>query len=196
MAWFGDWWSGLSFAEQALYCVALPSTLLLIVQTILMVIGASDGDAGGDISDLGGGIPSDFGLGSLFTLQGIVSFLCVFGWTGALMIGGGVPVFLSLPAAFLLGFAVMYGVAKFIRFTSKMAHSGNLDVKNLLGELGTVYLVIPPKGEGYGKVMIQTSERYVEFDAVSEEERQIPGDTPIRVVDILGGNVLVVERQK
>jgi hypothetical protein len=77
-----------------------------------------------------------------------------------------------------------------------MVHSGNLDVKNLLGELGTVYLVIPPKGEGYGKVMIQTSERYVEFEATSEEETPIPGDTPIRVIDILGGNVLVVERQK
>jgi hypothetical protein len=88
----------------------------------------------------------------------------------------------------------MYGIARLMFYLTKLAHSGTLNVKNLLGSMGTVYLRIPPKGEGRGKVIVQTSERLVEFDAVTEGDTGIPNNSDIRVIDILGENVLVVEK--
>jgi hypothetical protein len=88
----------------------------------------------------------------------------------------------------------MVVLARIMFSLTKLAHVGTLDTKILLGAGGTVYLKIPPKGQGKGKVSVQTSERLVEFDAVSESAEYIPNETPIRVVDILGENVLVVEK--
>ena len=244
MEWFENWWSGLKLLEQVMYCIAIPSSLLLFIQTILLAIGAAGAGSGdmfnpsdtsgldmyGDTGDIGGDFDTDFdtdfdagdagaqpegsfisdgsahgrsrgagsqtrefGIANLFTLQGITAFLCVFGWMGALMASGGVFAPLALGAAFLLGFIVMYGIAKFVQYSAKLAYNGTLNMNSLLGENGTVYIKIPPKGAGQGKVMVQTTDRFVEFEAVSEGEAEIPSNTPIRVVDILGGNVLVVE---
>lgn len=48
------WWEGLSGVLQVLYCIAIPATLLLIVQTILTVIGFGDGGGGMNPSDTSG----------------------------------------------------------------------------------------------------------------------------------------------
>ena len=236
MEWFSTWWGNLEFIEQILYAIAIPSSLVLIIQIILIFVGAAGGgvDSGGfdsgldtgfgdgfdsgldtgfgdgldtgldmpdisDVSDIsdnsGNSGKSDFSVASMFTVQGVASFFCVFGWASLLIYKSGLPWFLALIVSFLLGFAVMYASALILRKIMKLEHSGTLNVKNLLGSSGTVYLSIPPKGEGSGKVTVQTSERYVEFDAVSNEEISIPNNTQIRVIDITGNNILVVERE-
>jgi len=209
MEWFSNWWAALEFAEQVLYLIALPSSLFLIIQAIMIVVGfggdmdgagGTDTDVGGadlDGGDFDGTVQGDFGVLSMFTIQGVASFLCMFGWGSIFLyrsgLNKGILFFLALVIAFLLGVAVMYGIARLMYYLTKLSHSGTLDVKNLLGGMGTVYLNIPPKGKGKGKVMIQTSERLVEFDAVSESDELIPNNASIRVIDILGENVLVVE---
>ena len=201
MAWFSDWWSGLVLIEQVFYCIAIPSSLFLVVQAILIVVGGSDSDGGdGSSIDLDSdfdstGVPTDLGAANMFTLQGVASFFCVFGWSSLLMYRGGIPLILVILLAVVFGTAVMYALARIMLQLNKLAHCGTLDVKNLLGNSGTVYLRIPPKGEGSGKVTIQTSERLVEFEAVSEAEEEIANNAQIRVIDIVGENVLVVERQ-
>ena len=207
MEWFNVWWGGLGLSEQILYCIALPSTLILIIQAIMILFGAGgdvdggmgegglDGADGGDGGDFDSGDGAgEFGAASMFTLQGVASFLCVFGWGSILMQRGGLPLLFAMLVALVLGIAVMYAMAKVVFYLTKLAHTGTLDVKNLLGSMGTVYLRIPPKGEGRGKVMVQTSERLVEFDAISEGEEPIPNNAQVRVIDILGENVLVVEQ--
>lgn len=48
------WWEGLSVVLKVLYCIAIPATLLLIVQTILTVIGFGNGGGGLNPSDTSG----------------------------------------------------------------------------------------------------------------------------------------------
>ncbi|WP_295155789.1 hypothetical protein [uncultured Ruminococcus sp.] len=52
MANFSQWWDGLSGLLKVLYCIAFPSTMLLILQTLLSVFGMHHG--GHDISDTSG----------------------------------------------------------------------------------------------------------------------------------------------
>lgn len=217
MEWFSDWWAALALVEQILYCIAIPATLILLIQTIMIIAGFGGGGdmdmsgasgvdfdldlpdtaeaaaaAQGDVGD-GSGF-SDFGIMSLFTVQGIVTFLCVFGWSGLVMIGAGIPVFIALVVGFALGFLAMFGVTKLIQISGRLAHNGTLNMKNLLGENGTVYLTVPAAGMGQGKVTVQFAERYIECSAVANENEIIPNGAAIRVVDILANNVVVVEK--
>ena len=45
-----DWWNSLSVAAQVFACIAVPASLVLLIQTVLMLIGigseGGDGDGG------------------------------------------------------------------------------------------------------------------------------------------------------
>lgn len=117
------WWGSLGVAAQIFYCIAIPATLVLLIQTVLMFLGLEDGDA----SDIGDGVPdadvsdgvfgddsvsdmSDLaGLSSLhiFTVRGIIAFFVVFGWVGIVMESFNVNLAIIIPVAALCGFAMM-----------------------------------------------------------------------------------------
>ncbi len=222
MEWLSTWWGGLDIFSQILHCISIPSTLILIIQTILIIAGFGDSgpdtnlsdtsgldlpdggvdfDGGTDLSGIDGdvsghdvGNPADAGAMHLFTFQGIITFLCVFAWSAILTYMGTNSILLSLLIGFVLGAGAMFGVAKIIQASAKLAQNGNINAKNYLGELGTVYLVIPAAEKGRGKVNISLGERYVEFDAITEDADDIPSGTSVRVVDVRSESLLVVER--
>lgn len=222
MEWFSNWWQSLELLEQILYCIAIPSTLVLIIQIILIFLGAGDGGEGfnpsdtsgfdtgadvgslnngvdmGDVSDVNidGGNPADFSSMRFFTLQGIITFLCVFGWSALGAYSGTKNILLTFLIAVVLGAAAMFGVAKIIQLSARLAQNGNFDVKNLLGECGTVYIPIPAESKGTGKVMISVGERLVEYDAVTEDKEPLSSNAQIRVTDIRSETLLVVERSQ
>ena len=222
MEWLSTWWGGLDIFSQILHCISIPSTLILIIQTILIIAGFGDSgpdtnlsdtsgldlpdggvdfDGGTDLSGIDGdvsghdvGNPADASAMHLFTFQGIITFLCVFAWSAILTYMGTNIILLSLLVGFVLGAGAMFGVAKIIQASAKLAQNGNINAKNYLGELGTVYLVIPAAEKGRGKVNISLGERYVEFDAITEDADDIPSCTSVRVVDVRSESLLVVER--
>ncbi len=220
MDWFNQWWSALELAEQIMYCIAIPATLVLIIQTIMICIGFGQGGEGVSFSDTSGidgldapdgmdamdamdatdvpdatgdgGNPADFASMRLFTVQGVVAFLCVFGWSGIICLGSGLHIALSIAISLVLGFAAMLGVAKIIQLSGRLAQNGNFNMKNAIGEIGSVYIPIPAQQKGTGKITISVGERFMEFDAVTDGEA-LSSNTRVRVTDILAENVLVVE---
>ena len=52
--YMSEWWEGLSLLLKVLYCIAFPSTLILLVQTLLSMFGFHDGGSGHDFSDTSG----------------------------------------------------------------------------------------------------------------------------------------------
>ncbi|MBD5116428.1 MAG: NfeD-like protein [Ruminococcaceae bacterium] len=223
MTWFSDWWNNLQLVEQILYCIAVPASLILIIQTVMMLLGLGDGGEGINPSDTSGldmpdtdfdlsvdgdfsmdgdmdlsnhdiSNPSDIADFRLLSVQSVIAFLCIFGWSGITAIANGMPEWAALVLAAVLGFAAMLLVAKIIQLSSKLAQNGTFNVKNLLGESGTVYIPIPPKGNGSGKINISCGERFLEFDAISEGNETLGTGVPVRVVDIVSGSTLVVEK--
>lgn len=222
-----EWWESLSMLSRVLYCIAVPSTLILLLQTIFSITGIGD-DADVNLSDTGGidmdtdmdididadtdigadidsgGCPNgDSGSGThvhgnfsslrLFTLQGIVAFLAVFGWVSIAAVSGGIPGIGAVTLGFVAGFFAMYGVAKLIQISGKLAENGTVDFRNAIGETAAVYIPIPPKGEGEGKVTLTLQGRFMECSAVSNEKELLKTGTVVRVTD-LNGETLVVER--
>lgn len=142
-----------------------------------------------------GSNPADFGTMQLFTLQGIMTFLCVFGWTGIICTSLGLHVAIAIIIALVLGFLAMLGVAKVLQLTRRLTQDGSLDVRRLLGEKGRVYIPIPANESGEGKVTIAAGERFIELSAVTDEQEAIPTGTQVRIIDVRG-DVVAVEKDK
>lgn len=212
-----EWWNSLSLAAQIFYCIALPSTLVLLVQTILMFIGLGE-DADGDVDvdtdvdadvdvDVDGDIPDGdegflatvdaegFAGLRVFTIRGIIAFLVVFGWVGVVMETAGITLWLTLPVATASGFAIMLLLAFIFKALMKLRSDGNTDNRNAIGTAGRVHLTIPPSRTGEGKVHVMLQGTYVERDAVTDEDTPIPTGSEIVVVRVSGGTTLVVRRK-
>ncbi len=214
-----EWWNGLDEVLKILYCIALPATLILVIQTILSLAGGFEGGAGVDFSDTSGidfdggsdladlsdasdlsggdffgdgGNPADFSIMSMFTLQGIVTFLTVMGWTSIAAISAGTPTGISIAVGMGLGFVSMFAVARLIHISSKLTENGTLNLRNAIGETGKVYIPIPANGEGEGKVNLYLQGRYAECDAATFGTERIPTGVMVRITDVRNG-VLVVE---
>ena len=203
-----EWWGGLDIASQVLYCIAIPSTLILLLQTLLTLIGWGHVDASVDSSDVSGlGMDAETGFEAgprdaagvgdysdlhLFSLQSIVALFSVFGWTALILYHASGILILAVPIGCVAGLLAMYGVAKLVLTARKLTASGNISLKNALGVTGKVYIPIFPGQQG--KVTLVVQERFIEADAISEAKKLLPSGAIVRVVDVRA-EVLVVEEE-
>ena len=208
---FVEWWDALNIIVQVFYCIAIPATLVLLIQTILMFFGFDDG-ADGDVTldapdaDFDGDVIDEApdmdindvsGLESLhiFTVRGIIAFFVIFGWVGVVMQSAGIKLFITLPVATVCGFAMMVLIAYLFKLVMRLKSDGTADKRNALGSAGKVYLAIPPSRTGEGKVNIMLQGAYVERNAVTDETESIPTGCEIIVVGTSGQTSLVVKRK-
>lgn len=201
-----DWWDSLSVIAQAFYCVAIPATVVLIVQTVLMFIGFGndDGELGGTDDGTDGDIPADGdasdafeGLEGLriFTIRGMVAFFVVFGWLGVSLERADVAVWLNVAISAVAGFVMMLALAWLMNLTMKLRSNGNTDNRNTVGTAGKVQLTIPAERSGEGKVHVMLQGTYVERNAVTDEAEPIPTGAEVVVVGVSGQTDLVVKRK-
>ncbi len=214
-----DWWNSLELITQIFYCIAIPSTLILLIQTIMMLIGmGDDGDfsADGDIvdSEIGDAPDGDVidgvfgentvsetpdfdGLDGLriFTVRGIIAFFVVFGWVGIVMSGSGVPLWITLPVATVSGFFMMVLLAFLMKLVLKLRSNGNIDNRNAIGTAGKVYLTIPAERSGEGKVQILLQGSFVERNAVTDCTEAIPTGSEVVITGVSGGTTLIVRKK-
>src|SRR5690606_32355622 len=89
--------------------------------------------------------------------------------------------------------AVTVGVIGLIFSQMKRLHTeGTIDIRNTIGNEGNVYLTIPKNGTGQVQVIVQGSLKI--FDASSKSKTAIATGEKVRVVDVSGGNTLIVEK--
>lgn len=217
-----EWWDSLSLAIQIFYCIAIPSTLVLVIQTVLMLLGIGD-SAEGDL-DVDGGLEADLPDGeagdgifgdevadvseatelsdvsdaeslNIFTMRGIIAFLVVFGWVGVVMLASNMALPITIAVAGVCAFIVMVAIAYLFKSVMKLKSNGAIDNRNALGAAGRVYLTVPPSRSGEGKVNVILQGKYVERNAVTDETEAIPTGCEIIVVGLSGQTNLVVKRK-
>ncbi|HEX6810667.1 MAG TPA: hypothetical protein VF384_03495 [Planctomycetota bacterium] len=172
-----------------LYCAVIGGTIL-VLQFVLLLFGAgADSDAGADHA---GDVGHDQAVFlKLFSLQTVSTFLTFFGLVGLGTQGLDWSPLSVAVAAIAAGIAALWVVAKFMRGLARLNSQGNLDLKNAVGHTGSVYLRIPPSGEGHGRVMMQVQGRTIECRAISRAA-EIPTGATIRVLDTTDDDTLVV----
>lgn len=198
------WWDSLSLASQIFAGIAIPTTVLLLIQTVLMFVGiGTDADGVDELplsdsaADTALDDPDPTGMDSfhIFTIRGIIAFFVVFGWLGLVMDSAAISLWITIPVAALAGFAMMLLLAFLLKAVMKLRSGGNMENKNALGTAGTVYLTIPPARSGTGKVNVLLQGSYIERDAVTDDDSAIPTGAEIVVTGISGQTTLVVKRK-
>ena len=120
--------------------------------------------------------------------------LCIAGWAGIVFIDFGVSNILSIILALLCGVATLFGIAYLMKAVLKLQSNGTMQLGAAVGKTGEVYIPIPPKGKGRGKINIIVQDKYVELDAVTNSEETLKTGETVRVVSTDEMGLVMVER--
>ncbi len=197
------WWESLGLVGQMLACVAVPATIIIVIQAVFAMFfseepetevdnySAPDVD---DIDDISGKFDAR-GV-QFFTIRGFLTFFAIFGWSGIFFLKLDINTYLSLAFAIGLGFIFMVITAYIFSFFVSMQNSGNMEIESSIGLDGTVYIRIPANRSGVGKINAVVSGRYAEFDAMTDSEEIIPTGAVIKVVGLVNETVLLVKSKE
>ena len=187
-------WSEVGIFEQVFWIITIPATVVFLILLALTIFGSDadvdvDTDVDGDISD-GDSIPFPF-----LSLKNIVAFFAVFGWSGIGFINAGLSSWLVILLAFICGILMMFLMASLFYFMSKLAESGTLNMKNAVGKLGEVYLVVPGNRAGMGKVQLNVQGSLRTLDAITDDAENISTTSIIEVLAVIDDQILLVKKQ-
>lgn len=190
------WWNNMDLTGQLFALIAIPATLVLLVQTILVLFGGDDDmDDGIDLTGDGEiDTPGDGGADgmTLFSLRGVMAMAAIGGWSGLVMYEAGIPLALSVLLACVFGFLALVGIAYIMKLSARLQSSGNIDLGYAVGKVGTVYIPIPPSMSGRGKINLTIQERFIEVGAMTTAERKLATGESVRVVSMDEEGALVV----
>lgn len=182
-----SWWDALNFELQMFYGVAVISLVALVFQIILSVVFGMD--HGADMPDVG---DHDSGMG-IFSVRGVTAFFTGFGWTGVVLTKQGLSLPVTLAIALVVGGTLMIGIFVMMRSFMRLQSDGNIDYSNAVGQLGTVYVTIPPVQRAGGQVETMIQGRLVTTEALQKGSHPLKPGTKVKVVERIGSSTLIVE---
>ncbi|MBQ4390304.1 MAG: hypothetical protein II824_10140 [Bacteroidales bacterium] len=192
-----SWWAELSLVMKILWGVTLTASLVFIIQSILTFVGAdadSDFDLDVDTSLDGSDLSNIDGGANLYTFRNLVNFILGFGWSAILLQDSIPSAALRIVVSVVIGMALVVAVMYLFKWLAGMQQSGNINLqKSAAGCEGKVYLTVPAARGGEGKVQITIGGAVREYNAVTESETPLKTGTPIRVVDALNANTVLIE---
>ena len=174
---------------QMFWVCAITGTMVMVIQLVLSIAGIGDMDA--DVS-AGDGLDASTGA-DLFTLKNLVNFLVGFGW-------GGVTLRPYVESDnWLLFWAVVAGllfVLVFILVVKKMMgleSNSAVGASACVGKMAEVYIRIPAKRAGKGKIQLSLNGAAREFDAITDSVENLPSGTVVIVSEVINDSILLVK---
>ncbi|PLX16675.1 MAG: hypothetical protein C0597_07750 [Marinilabiliales bacterium] len=185
-------WQSLALIEKIYWCIAIPFSALFVLQIILTFFGGDidemEADGNSDVS-----IDDDAGIEFQFiTLKNLVAFFTIFGWAGVACLDSGLSVGKTVIISSVSGLIMMTIMASIVYFMGKLTDSGTLNLNNAVGKIGSVYLSIPAKRAGLGKVQIKVQGLQT-LDAMTDHDEDIKTGSVVDVLEILNNEILVVK---
>jgi hypothetical protein len=197
-----EWWSALSFFEQFLWVLAPATSLVFLAQTFMSLTGfdhshheLTDSQTNMTLSDYGNAGISPKKSGNqlkLWNVKNSIVFLMMFGWTSIVGLNRDLSPILSGLLGAGVGFGTMYGLAWMFRELLKQTVDGTIDLNKAIGAEGDVYLTIPARETGLGKVSIIVQGQWCELEAKTSGEAISTGKK-IQVIALLDNDILLVE---
>jgi len=138
--------------------------------------------------------PGSTWLFQILSFRTIVAALTFFGLGGAWSSSSGHGAVQSLIIAMTAGGAAMYGMYRLMRAIYDLQSSGNIDIRNAIGQPATIYIPVPAAGTGKGKVQITLQGRTMEYEAVSDNGETLKTGENVVVEDVLSNDLVKVMR--
>jgi hypothetical protein len=186
-----EWYSGLELFPKIYWSIALLASLFFVITMVLTFVG---GDTDG-LEDIDSEIDADTGIGFQFiTFKNLVGFFTIFGWSGIACLDAGFSNPITILISFICGLAMMAIMTAMFYLMGKLSHSGTLNYKNALDQIGEVYLTVGKKRSKIGKVSIRIQGSLRELDALTDSETDLKTGTVIKVASVTANGILIIEQ--
>lgn len=189
-----EWWTNLEPEGMKTFVgIGMISSSVLFIQMLIVLAGGylDVPDLDFDIAEAGEG-----GATGMFSIRGIGSFFTGFGWTGASVLDAGKPLWLAIVAAIVVGLCVLFGFVSMMRWLQSLREQGNINYKNAIGQVGSVYVPIPPNREGLGQIEVKVQSRVSTVRAISDHSERLENRVAVRVTELVDDRTLLVEKLK
>lgn len=187
-----------------LLCACAGGTLLAC-QFLLGMFGL--GDHHGALADHGAGIDHDINhelnsdhgdhdrgshwYFSMLSLRALASAFAFFGLAGMASLSEGLEAGPALLIAGASGGAALAGVAYLLNALRRLHADGTVRINRAIGKTGTVYLRVPGRRSGAGKVHLNLQNRTVEYLALTDAD-ELPTGSRVSVVGIVSSDTVAV----
>lgn len=182
--------AGLEPILKSFWYIAVPVSIIFLLQTILSFAGADTSD--GLQPDFDGDMGHTDAPFQLFSFRNLVNFLLGFSWTGIAfypIITNKVLLFIVALAVGILFLALFFLIIKQIR---KLGEDNSFQIQETLGKKAEVYLRIPGEKGGKGKIHISVRGSVHELDAITTGS-DIPTGAVVTIVAVDTSGLLIVE---
>lgn len=176
---------------RTFWFIALPASLIFLVQTIMTFIGADATD--GIDADFDSNLTDTHAPFQLFSLRNLINFLLGAGW-------GGISFYNSIDnktalilVSAAIGVAFVAAFFFIIRQVQRFGEDNSFNINLTLNQTGTVYIPVPENKTGTGKIQVSVKGSVHELNAITLNER-IPTGTLIRIIKIETSNLVLVEK--
>lgn len=198
------WFVSLETIDKVFLLFAIAGGALFALRLVMAFATGAGLDDGGDAdaSHVGAANTGDAVHGhdgtadlafKLLSFQGMTAFFMMFGLVGlALRRAHAMPAIGAVAGGLAAGMLAVWLIGRIFVLFSRLQSSGTLNLRNAVGAEGTVYLALP--AQGTGKVQVVVQGRLQVLDAASRDGQPVPTATRVRVVELRGANLLLVER--
>lgn len=186
-----EWFSALTLFEKSYWVIAgISSIFFVFILITTFLVGDAD-DVDGDVD---AEIESDTGIGfQFFTFKNLVAFFTIFSWAGISSMDAGFGKGITILISIIAGLMMMFVMGALIYYINKLVSSGTLKLENAIGNVGEVYLTIGANRSTIGKVHVNIQGALRELDALADSEQTLKTGTVIKVKEITGTGILIVQ---
>lgn len=171
--------------------IAIPVSIIFLLQTIMSFVGADAAD--GLEADFDGDLGETDAPFQLFSFRNLVNFLLGFSWAGITFYPIIASKFLVALIAFIIGLAFVALFFLIIRQIRKLSEDNSFRIRETLNKSAEVYLQIPAGKSGKGKIQISIRGSVHELDALTEGSA-IQTGAMVKVMAVDTSGVLIVEK--
>lgn len=186
-----DWFSALDPFLKIYWIIAIPVSIVFIVQTILTFLGSDTADGIG--ADFSGHLEDSHAPFQLFSLRNLVNFLLGFSWTGISFskVIESHSVLMAVSVVVGLIFISLFFLV--LNQVQKLSEDNSFKINDTVNKTANVYLAIPENKKGTGKIMISINGSVRELDAITKEDKKIETGSVVTVVSVEGQSLVVVK---
>jgi membrane protein implicated in regulation of membrane protease activity len=178
-----SWWTSLPWEKQAFWSLAIVSSILLGILFLSSLLDEEEEERTNPFR------PAFFRwLDSRFVLV----FFTAMGWSGLIMTQNDLSLTASIIWSAVFGLLIAV-LVRWLDISGRRLRGKRLPEVGSILSTGEVLKSIPPHRNGFGKVQINDRRAHYTIDAITAG-REIPRGTSVRVVDIIDGEVILVER--
>ncbi len=170
--------------------VAIPASIIFIIQTVMTFMGADASD--GLSPDFDGDLSGSDEAFQLFSFRNLINFLLGLSWTGISFYTSISNPFFLIVLSLIMGVLFVYVFFFIIKQVQKLAENNSFQFSNTLNKTAEVYLTIPAHKSGKGKVIISVKGSVHELDAITPNNSIATGSI-VKVIGVENNQLLIVE---